>query len=108
MLSVLISIVIGLATGGGLFFADVLGWGWSLFTGLLGFGVSQFVMGRILQKRVKAAMESVQVVLAEGQKKLQAKTARWQLRPPGSLQAAQQEIARDQKEIGRASCRERV
>lgn len=97
MLSVLISIVIGLATGGGLFFADVLGWGWSLFTGLLGFGASQFVMGRILQKRVKAAMESVQVVLAEGQKKLQAKTARWQLRPPGSLQAAQQEIARDQK-----------
>jgi len=97
MYSVLISVAVGLATGLGLGFTDVLGYGWSTFCGVLAFGVAQFVSGRILQRRVKAAMDSVQAVLLDGQKRLQAKTARWQMRPPGSIQAAQAEIARDQK-----------
>jgi tetratricopeptide (TPR) repeat protein len=42
-------------------------------------------------------MKSVENVLMEGQKAVQAKTMRWQTRPPGSIQEAQNEIARDQR-----------
>ncbi len=97
MYSVLISLVIGLAVGLGLGFSGALGYGWSTFFGVLASGVAQFVSGRMVQRRVKAAMDAVQAVLVEGQKKLQAKAARWQMRPPGSIQAAQAEMARDQK-----------
>ena len=97
MYSVLISVAVGLVVGFGLGLTDVLGYGWSTFCGVLAFGVAQFVSGRILQKRVKAAMDFVQAALVEGQKRMQVKAARWQMRPPGSIQAAQAEIARDQK-----------
>ena len=97
MLSVLISVLVGVGVGLGLGLTGTLGYGWSTFCGVLAFGVAQFVMGRIIQKRVKAAMENVQAVLLDGQKKLQAKMARWQMRPPGSIQAMQAEMARDQR-----------
>lgn len=99
MYSVLISVFIGLAVGLSLWGGDVFGYGWSAFFGVLGFGAAQFVSGRILQKKVKAAMDAVQTVLLDGQKRLQAKTARWQIRPPGSIQEAQREIARDQRQF---------
>ena len=97
MLSVLISVAVGLAVGLGLGLTGTMGYGWSSFFGVLAFGVAQFVSGRIIQKRVKGAMDAVQAVLVDGQKKLQAKMARWQMRPPGSIQTMQAEIARDQK-----------
>jgi len=99
MLTVVLAVLVGLSTGFGLACGDVLGYGWSSFFGVLAFGVVQFGSGIVLQKKVKAAMESVQMVLVEGQKKLQAKTARWQMRPPGSIKDAQNEIARDQREF---------
>ena len=97
MLSVLISVLAGVVVGLGLGLTGTLGYGWSTFCGVLAFGGAQFVMGRIIQKRVKAAMENVQAVLLDGQKKMQAKMARWQMRPPGSIQAMQAEMARDQR-----------
>ena len=93
----LISIMVGLLVGLGLGLSGTLGYGWSTFHGVLAFGLTQFIAGRVIQKRVKAVMESVQAVLMEGQKRLQAKMARWQMRPPGSIQAMQAEMARDQK-----------
>lgn len=93
----LISIAVGLLVGLGLGLSETLGYGWSTFHGVLAFGLTQFIAGRVIQKRVKAVMDSVQAVLMEGQKRLQAKMARWQMRPPGSIQAMQAEMARDQK-----------
>ena len=97
MLSVLISVLVGVGVGLGLGLTGAMGYGWSSFFGVLAFGVAQFVMGRIFQKRLKGSMEAVQAVLVDGQKKIQAKMARWQMRPPGSIQAMQAEIARDQR-----------
>ena len=97
MLSVLISVLVGVGVGLGLGLTETLGYGWSTFCGVLAFGLTQFIAGRVIQKRVKAVMDSVQAVLMEGQKRLQAKMARWQMRPPGSIQAMQAEMARDQK-----------
>ena len=93
----LISIMVGLLVGLGLGLSETLGYGWSTFHGVLAFGLTQFIAGRVIQKRVKAVMDSVQAVLMEGQKRLQAKMARWQMRPPGSIQAMQAEMARDQR-----------
>ncbi len=97
MLTVLIAVLAGLSVGFGLALGDVLGYGWSSFCGVLTFGTVQFALGFVVQKKVKAAMADVQAVLVDGQKRLQAKTARWQMRPPGSVKEAQNEIARDQK-----------
>ena len=97
MYLLLISVAVGLLVGLGLGLSETLGYGWSTFYGVLAFGLTQFIAGRVIQKRVKAVMDSVQAVLMEGQKRLQAKMARWQMRPPGSIQAMQAEMARDQK-----------
>jgi hypothetical protein len=54
-------------------------------------------------------MDAVQAVLAAGQRRLQEKMQRWQLRPPGSVQAAQKEVADDTRvfvteAIGKTEC----
>lgn len=46
-------------------------------------------------KKIKADMQGVQTIMAEGQKALQAKMARWQIRPPGSIAEAQKIIFDD-------------
>ena len=99
MFSLIIALSAGTATGLALFFAGMFGAGWSIFFGVLGFGAVQMSIGMFLQKRVKAAMKAVETVLVEGQKAIQAKTMRWQTRPPGSVQEAQNEIARDQRKF---------
>ncbi len=64
--------------------------------GLVSFGVFQLMFGLLfIRKKVAAEMEAVQAILVNGQKRLQAKMARWQMRPPGSIQAAQKEIEGD-------------
>ena len=99
MLSVTIAIICGVGTALALYFADVFGYGWSAFFGVLGFGSVQMAIGFILQKKVKVAMKAVETSLMEGQKALQAKTQRWQMRPPGSIQEAQNELSRDQRKF---------
>lgn len=97
MITVLIAVSAGVAVGLSLWFTETTGYGWSVFFGVLAFGVMQFVAGFLVQRKVKAAMTAVQAILLAGQKRMQAKIARWQMRPPGSMQAAQAEMERDQK-----------
>lgn len=97
----MISLILALAVAvGGFsvshFVADV-GIGWSIFWGILGFGVFQGVFGFFIRKRINRDMEGVQTILAEGQKRLQAKMQRWQVRPPSSVQEAQREVFADTK-----------
>ena len=73
------------------------GIGWSVFWGILSLVVAQFALGFLVQRRVKAVMNAVQSILLAGQKRLQQKMLRWQMRPPGSVQAAQKEIFADTK-----------
>lgn len=95
MITLIIALVVsGCCFTASHFVADV-GVGWSIFWSVVGFGVFQAVVGVMIQKRVKRDMESIQAILVEGQKQLQAKMSRWQFRPPGSIQAAQKEIADD-------------
>ena len=98
---VLIILVAAFAAGCGGFAAARwrfgAGIGWSVFWGILSLGVAQFSLGFLVQRRVKAVMNAVQSILLAGQKRLQQKMQRWQMRPPGSVQAAQKEIFADTK-----------
>ena len=73
------------------------GWGtgWSVTAATVSFMGLQAWIGVKMRKRIMAAMGEVQAILAEGQKKLQAKIQRWQMRPPGSMQFAQKELFND-------------
>ncbi len=93
----LISSAIAVAVWCGLYFGDVLGYGWSTFVAVLSFIGSQVAIVLHFQKKVKAAMGEVQGIMTAGQKRLQAKVQRWQMNPPGSVQAAQAEMMRDTK-----------
>lgn len=95
----MITLMIAIAAGCGGFAASQygadLGWGWSVFLGILAFGLVQAGAGIVLQRKVKGDMMRVQLILENGQKKLQQKMQRWQMRPPGSIQAAQKEMMDD-------------
>ena len=97
----MVTLAIALSVGFGGFAASYwgadIGIGWSITLGILSFGVFQLAVGLFVQKRVKADMEKVQGILLAGQKRLQQKMQRWQMRPPGSIQAAQREIFDDTK-----------
>ena len=97
----MITILLGLLAGGGCFAAlrFAAGWGltWSITLGVLAAFAVQIAVSLVIRKRLMKDMERVQLILADGQKKLQTKMQRWQLRPPGSIQAAQREIMEDTK-----------
>ena len=97
MLTLFLAIAVGGGSFCGAFYAGDWGLGWSVFAGLVMFGVTQGVIGFLVQKRIKADMERVQGILLEGQKRLQTKMHRWQFRPPGSQKDAQREIENDTK-----------
>lgn len=97
MYTFVISTALAACAGLGVGLPKFFGTGWSITIGVLTFFVSQFVLGRNIQKKVKLVMDEVQGILVAGQKRLQSKMAHWQIRPPGSIQAAQAELMRDQK-----------
>ncbi len=97
MITLVFSLFLGAAAGLGLWLTDSLGYGWSIFFGVLAFAIAQLAVGFFVQRKVKAAMAAVQAILMAGQKQQQAKVARWQTRPPSSIKAAQAELFRDQK-----------
>ena len=76
---------------------------WSVVSAVGAFAIFQIFFSLFIRKKIMAEMQSVQMILAEGQKKIQAKVQRWQLRPPGSIQAAQKEIADDMRVFVKAA-----
>ena len=95
----MITLAIALSAGFGGFAASYwgadFGIGWSITIGIIVFAALQAAVGVFVQRRVKADMERVQSILLAGQKRLQQKMQRWQLRPPGSVQTMQREMFED-------------
>lgn len=95
----MITVIIALAASCGVFsaayFAADWSAGWSIASSVGFFMAFQIAFGLFIRKRITNDMQAVQLILADGQKKIQAKVQRWQMRPPGSIQAAQKEIAED-------------
>jgi len=97
MITLILAVVVAVGGFSAAHFVGDWGLGWSITSGIGCFVVFQAVFGLLMQKRVKREMECVQGILADGQKRLQQKMQRWQMRPPGSIQAAQNEIFADTK-----------
>ena len=95
MLTSIISLVLSLGVGAAAWFLADFAWGWCVVDTILAFGACQALAAFLIQKRVKRVMDGVQAILMDGQRRLQAKTRQWQFRPPGSIQAAQREMAAD-------------
>lgn len=97
----MLTIITALIASLGIFFIGrnffEMGNGWSLTFAAISYAIFQAGLGYLVQRKVKRVMDKVQMILTEGQKKLQQKTQRWQMRPPSSIQAAQKEIAADTK-----------
>jgi hypothetical protein len=89
----------GLIVMGTLIATHAMHWGWAILLGVLSFVAGQGLIGYLLQRKVKGAMEEVQRIMVEGQKRMQQKLKLWQTRPPGSMKDAQLEMERDQKRI---------
>ena len=101
MVTLIIAVGIGLGGFAVAHYGFDVGLGWSIFDGILAFCAFQFAAGYAIQRRVKAEMEKVQSILEAGQRKLRQKMQRWQMQPPGSVQAAQKEIGEDTKSFVR-------
>ena len=103
----MVTMIIAVAASCGAYFAlhFAAGWSntWSVVSAVGAFAGLQILFGISIRKRIMAEMQRVQSILAEGQKKIQAKVQRWQLRPPGSIQAAQKEIADDMRVFVKAA-----
>lgn len=92
-----ISVSVACGCGALLRFGAGCGAGWSVAGAFVAFFGLQFFAGRLFRKRMAADMQAVQSILADGQKQIQQKVQRWQIRPPGSLRAAQDELAADMR-----------
>jgi len=99
MLTLILAGVLGLLMGALFAVTGMAHWAWSILWGFLVFAAGQALTSYLLQRRIKLTMSTVQVIMTEGQKRLQQKINSWQMRPPGSVKQAQQEIERDQKRI---------
>ncbi|MCR5751888.1 MAG: hypothetical protein K6G91_07990 [Kiritimatiellae bacterium] len=97
MVTLIIAVLFGLGGFAAARYGLDAGMGWSVFDGIVAFLAFQAASGYAIQRRVKADMAKVQAILEAGQNKLRQKMQRWQMRPPGSIQAAQKEIAEDTK-----------
>ena len=106
----MITIIIALVASCGVFsaahFAADWSIGWSVASSVGFFMAFQIAFGFLIRKRMMNDMQTVQAILADGQKKIQAKVQRWQMRPPGSIQAAQKEIADDTRAFVREALAE--
>ncbi len=97
MLTLIIAVAFSVGCWSLAFFALDLGLGWSITLGIVGFAAFQAIFGLIVKKRVTRDMEKVQAILVDGQKRIQQKMQRWQVRPPSSIQEAQREVMADTK-----------
>lgn len=97
MYTIILAVFTGLITGFVLGISDVASWVWSVVWGVLAALVCQMVVGFLLKRKIERGMRDVQGVLMMGQKRLQAKVAQWQMRPPGSVKQAQMDLEREQK-----------
>ena len=95
MITLILSVLAAVAVGAGLRCGLDWPWVWSIVLGVVSFFAVQIVLGMRVRKRIMEIMTTVQGIMTDGQKRLQEKIQRWQIRPPGSMQAAQKEIADD-------------
>lgn len=97
MIPLIIAIVAAVGGFAALHYAADWGLTWSIVFGLGIFFAIQITVGLRFRRVLAAITAQVQQIMVEGQRRVQQKMQRWQLRPPGSVKAAQREIFDDMR-----------
>ncbi len=95
MITVILNLLVAIATGVTLTLMDVSAWYWSILWAILIMVAGQFLMGMVLRRKMSAISDRVQGIMKAGQVRMQAKVQRWRVKPVSSQKAAEQELAKD-------------
>ena len=99
MLTLIIALLIGGACGYAAY--AEWNWGWGVACGIMGFLLSQVVIGLILRGAIKNRQDRIQKILQEAQQKINKQLNLFQIRPPSSQKAAQQILEKIQLDAAR-------
>lgn len=97
MLTILLNVILGALCAAALKATDTAALGWAIFWGILIAIAGQVGAGLLLRKRMQSVMDEVQMILKNGQARMQQKINRWQQKPPSGMKQAQDEIMKDQR-----------
>ena len=95
MITVLINVLVACLAGLVLTLTDVSPWYWSVVWTILILIAGQFTMGWVLRRRMGSVSDQIQMVMKQGQARMQAKIQRWRVKPVSGQKAAEAELARD-------------
>lgn len=73
--------------------------GTTIFSGIVGFILPQFIIGFWVRKKVTAVQKELQEILQSGQQRIHRKIQQFQSKPGGNPKLIQRQIENDQKEI---------
>lgn len=99
MFTVLIAGFSGFVVCVGLGASGAANWIWAPVWGGLTFLTIQFSIGFFMQRKMRGVARDVERIMKEGQRHIQQKVQAWQMRPPGGIKQAQDEIAREQRKF---------
>lgn len=98
MFALLISVIVSAAAvAAGLVYR--IGLGGTIFGGIAGFLIPQFLIGFIVRKKITKVQEALQEMLANGQKQMNRKIQMFQSRPGGNIKQIQRQLESDQKAL---------
>ncbi len=97
MLTILLNVILGVLCGAGLGASGMAAPGWAIFWGVLIAVAGQIGAGLLLRKKMQGVMDDVQIILKNGQTRMQQKINRWQQKPVSSMKQAQDELLKDQR-----------
>ncbi len=97
MLTIFINLFLAVCLACVLWMAHVAAPVWSVVWGVVFAVAFQVGVGLLLRRKMKRVTDEIQQIMMGAQRKMQAKMAQWQHRPPSSPKEAQQEMERDQR-----------
>ncbi len=99
MLSMTISLFVGIMTSLLFFSNGVTGLGWSIASGVFTFLLGQILMAFWLRKKITLISNDIQKVLLDGQNTINKKVKKFQQKPSGNIKIIQRQIEKEQRKL---------
>ncbi len=95
MITVLLNLLVAIATPTLLITMDIMHWVWALLIGIVLFFGGQVMVGRFFRKKMTFVTDQMQVIMQQAQARMQAKVQRWRTKQMTNQKAAEMELAKD-------------
>ncbi len=99
MYAITLSLLIALITGIGFWKIEISTPGWAIVWGFAALIASAAVITLVIRKRITRIMNAMQTLLADGQKKIQARVNAFQRKPTGDPKRLMNEVEATQKKL---------